>query len=85
MTITISPCLVTPKSFLFTPNFVVLRKISFKRMIKIKIFPPKMYFAPQTLKPVYGLGSGTDQAMSFQITAAGTAPSINYRTEKDTV
>jgi len=53
-------------------------------MIKIKIFPPKMYFAPQTLKPVYGLGSGTDQAMSFQITAAGTAPSINYRTEKDT-
>jgi len=26
------------------------------------------------------LGAGTDQAMLLQITAAGTAPSINYRT-----
>jgi len=29
---------VTPKSCLCPPNFVVLRKISFKYMIKIKIF-----------------------------------------------
>jgi len=31
---------VIPKSFLCPPNVVVLRKICFKHMIKIKIFPP---------------------------------------------
>jgi len=30
---------VTPKSFLCPPNFVVLRKICFKDLINIKIFP----------------------------------------------
>ena len=39
---------VTPKSFLCTPNSVVLRKICFKRMIEI--------LPPQTLKPGYGPG-----------------------------
>jgi len=29
-------------------------------------------------------GADTDQAMLFQITAAGTAPPVTYRTEKDT-
>jgi len=49
---------VTPKSFLCTPNFVVLRKICFKRMIKIKIFPSqKCLLHPPTLKPGYGPGS----------------------------
>jgi len=28
--------------------------------------------------------AGTDQAILFQVTAAGTTPSINYRTENDT-
>jgi len=40
---------VIPKSFLCLPNFVVLRKICFKHMIKIKIFPHKSVFFP--LKP----------------------------------
>jgi len=31
---------VTPRSFLCPPNFVVLRKICFKHVINIKIFPP---------------------------------------------
>jgi len=31
---------VIPKYFLSPPNFAVLRKICFKLMIKIKIFPP---------------------------------------------
>jgi len=31
---------VTPKSFCATPNFVVIRKIYFKHMMKTKIFPP---------------------------------------------
>jgi len=31
---------VTPKSFLCLANFVVVRKIGFKPMIKTKIFPP---------------------------------------------
>ena len=35
-------------------NFVVSRKIYFNHMIKTKLFPPKMYFAPQTPKPGYG-------------------------------
>jgi len=48
---------VTPKSFLFPPNFVVLRKICFKHMIKMKVFPPKNVFSPQTLKLGYGPGS----------------------------
>jgi len=39
---------VSSKSFLYPPNFVVLRKIC----VKDKSFPPKMYFLPQTLKPV---------------------------------
>jgi len=30
----------TPKFFLCPPNFVVLRKICFKHMTKIEIFPP---------------------------------------------
>jgi len=37
---------VTPKSFLCPPNFVVLKKICFKRIIKIKIFPLKKYILP---------------------------------------
>jgi len=28
--------------------------------------------------------AGTDQGMLFRVTAADTAPSITYRTEKDT-
>jgi len=47
---------VTPNLFFALPNFVVLRKICFKHMIKSKIFRLKMYFAPQTLKPGYGPG-----------------------------
>ena len=48
---------VTPKSFLCPPNFVVFRKMCFKHMIKIKIFPPiKCIFLLQTLKPGYGPG-----------------------------
>jgi len=35
---------VTPKPFLYPPNFVVLRKICFKHMIKTKIIPPKIVF-----------------------------------------
>jgi len=31
---------ITPKYFLCPPNFVVLRKVCFKHMIKIKIFSP---------------------------------------------
>jgi len=45
---------ITPKYFLCPPIFVVVRKICFKHMIKIKIFPPKNVFSPQTLKPGYG-------------------------------
>ena len=46
------------QSFRASQNCVVLRKICFKHMIKIKIFPPKMYFAlPQTLNPGNGPGS----------------------------
>ena len=49
---------VAPKSFLWPPNFVVLSKICFKHLIKIKIFPHKNVFPPpQTLKPGYGPGS----------------------------
>ena len=49
---------VTQKSFLCTPNFVVLRKICFKHMINIRIFPPQKCILPiQTLKPGYKPGS----------------------------
>jgi len=47
-----------PPNLFYAPlNFVVLRKICFKHIIKTKIFPPKMYFSPQTLKLGYGPGS----------------------------
>jgi len=39
-----------PKAFLFPPNFVVLKTICFKHMIKTKSSPLKMYFAPPNLK-----------------------------------
>ena len=43
-----------PNIFCAPTNFVVLRKICFKQMIKPKIFPPpKSIFCPQTLKPGY--------------------------------
>ena len=46
------------KLILSPPNFVVLRKICFKHMIKTKSPPPKKVFCqPQTLKPGYGPGS----------------------------
>jgi len=39
---------VTPNLFSVPPNFVVLRKICFKHMIKIKIFAPKnSFFSPK--------------------------------------
>jgi len=41
---------VIPKYFLYPRNFVVLRKIYFKHMIKIKIFSFNMYFVPPNLK-----------------------------------
>jgi len=46
-----------PQIFIVPPNFVVLRKICFKHMIKTKSFPLKMHFAPQTSKPDCGPGS----------------------------
>jgi len=45
------------------PKFVVPRKICFKHAIKTKILPPKMYFAPQSLKPDYGPGFPMEAAM----------------------
>jgi len=42
---------VTPKTLLCHLNFVVLRKICFKYIVKIKTSPLKMHFPPQTLKP----------------------------------
>ena len=46
-----------PQIFWASRNFVVSRKIFIKHtcIIKTKILPPKMYFAPQTLKPGYGV------------------------------
>jgi len=49
--------MLPPNLFCALPNFVVLRKICFKRMIKTKIFPPKMYFVHQTLKRGFGRSS----------------------------
>ena len=47
-----------PQNFFVPPaNFIVLRNINFKHMMKTKTFPPLMYFAPQILKPNYGSGS----------------------------
>ena len=43
-----------PPSLLYPPNLVMPRKISFKHIIKTKVFPLKMYFAPEHLKPDYG-------------------------------
>ena len=36
-----------PKTFLCPPNFVVLRTVCFKNMIKTKSFPLKMYLTPK--------------------------------------
>jgi len=44
-----------PQIFLFPPKFCCAQKTCFKHMIKI--FPLKLYLAPQTLKPGYGPGS----------------------------
>jgi len=44
---------VTPKSFLCSSNFVVLRKICVKHDKNLNLSPIKMYFAPQTSKPGY--------------------------------
>jgi len=42
---------VTPNIFCASQNFLVLRKICFKHIIKIKIFPPlKCILPPQILK-----------------------------------
>jgi len=41
---------VTTKSFLFPPNFVVLRKIYFEHMIKQKYFPLRNASLPPNLK-----------------------------------
>ena len=47
---------VTPKSFLCPPNFVVLRNIFFKHMIKLKIFrPEKCIFPPKPQNLAAGL------------------------------
>jgi len=43
---------VTSKSFYASPNFVGLRKMCLKHIIKI--FPLENAFCPQTLKPGYG-------------------------------
>ena len=45
--------------FCASPNFVALRKICFKHVIKTKIIPPENVFSPQTLKPGYGPDSAT--------------------------
>jgi len=42
--------------FLCPPNFVVPRKNCFKQIMKAKDLPPKLYFLPQTSKPVCGPG-----------------------------
>ena len=47
------------KYFCASPNFVVTRKISFKHIIKTKIFPPETDFASKTLKPNFGPGFRT--------------------------
>ena len=39
-----------PKAFLCPQNFVVLRTICFKHMIKTKSFPPKNVFCTPNLK-----------------------------------
>jgi len=48
---------VIPKSFWCAQNFVVIRNICCKHVIKTKYLPLKMYFATQTLKPGYWPGS----------------------------
>ena len=47
----------SPNLFCAPTNFVVLRKICFKRIITTNLSPLKMYFLPQILKPGYGPGS----------------------------
>jgi len=54
---------VIPKSVVWPQNFVVLRKICFKHMIKSKIFSPKNVFYPPNLK-TWLRGSGSAKIVS---------------------
>jgi len=57
-------------------------------LVDVRHFPNHIvvYFLAHFWRPLWPsvLGKGTDQVMLFQITVAGTSPSINHRTEKNT-
>ena len=61
-------------------HFYLVDVCHFQNHIVVCIFLGSFLAPPNLCK----CSTGTDQTMLFQVKAAGTALSINYRTEKDT-